>query len=280
MIPENGVYENVPEDVYHGWDLCSYSRLKVLATKTPAHLRMVLDSQRDTPAMRVGTALHRLVLEGREALESAFAVGGPINEKTGKPYGADTQRFAMWEAEQGKPVLSLDQMHQVESMAAAIGRSTAATGLLAQCPRRELSMIGSLHGQRVKARGDAYGDGMLLDIKTTGRGAGRADFERTIGSLGYGLQSAVYANVAWDVGLPVDDFVFIVVESEPPYDVGVYRIDDEVIDLYEQALPRLLERYADCVSRNHWPGTDDEVQRVGIPLWLKKALQEQGDIYQ
>ncbi len=35
--------------------------------------------------------------------------GGPINARTGKPYGASTQAYADWAATQGKPVLTDEQ---------------------------------------------------------------------------------------------------------------------------------------------------------------------------
>ena len=42
----------------------------------------------DSASYLIGRAAHTLILEGREAFEAAFALGGPINEKTGKPFGA------------------------------------------------------------------------------------------------------------------------------------------------------------------------------------------------
>lgn len=271
---EDGIIRDMPEDEYHAIDRCSYSRLKVLASKTAAHLRRELDTPRDTPAMRVGSALHCLVLEGREAYADAYAVGGPVNPKTGRPYGVETAAYAEWEASIGKPVLTARHSEQVEGMAAAILSHPGAAGLLGLCPDRELTLLATLHGQPCKARADAYGEGIILDIKTTGRGAGRAEFERTIGSMGYGIQSAFYGCVAYACGLPVEGFCFIVVEDEPPYGVACYRMLDEVVVLYEQLLPPLLERYGDCVASGKWPGYADGVQDVGVPGWLRRAIEE------
>jgi hypothetical protein len=41
-------------------------------------------------AFTVGSATHTLILEGREAFDREYIVGGPVNEKTGKTYGRDT----------------------------------------------------------------------------------------------------------------------------------------------------------------------------------------------
>ena len=50
--------------------------------------KLGLVPDRDSPAYLLGRAAHTLILEGRVAYERAFAVGGPINHRTGQPYGA------------------------------------------------------------------------------------------------------------------------------------------------------------------------------------------------
>jgi len=45
----------------------------------------------DSPAFLLGRAAHSRILEGRDVYESRFALGGPINPKTGKPYGPNTK---------------------------------------------------------------------------------------------------------------------------------------------------------------------------------------------
>lgn len=66
------------------------------------------------------SAAHTLILEGRHRYESEFAVGGPINPKTGNPFGSGTKAFAEWAEEIGKPVLRDDQAALVEHMAATV----------------------------------------------------------------------------------------------------------------------------------------------------------------
>ena len=45
-------------------------------------------------ASATGRAAHTLILEGRERFLAEYAIGGPINEKTGQPYGTTTKAFA------------------------------------------------------------------------------------------------------------------------------------------------------------------------------------------
>ena len=80
----------------------------------------------DRPAYLVGSALHTLVLEGRDRFEQEYAVGGPVNPKTGEIYGASTKAFAEWAEAQGRPVLTLAQLDLIENM--ADGRAGAPDG--------------------------------------------------------------------------------------------------------------------------------------------------------
>lgn len=61
-----------------------------------------LISDKDSAAYAFGRAAHTLILEGRDAFEREYAIGGPINPKTGKPFGSSTGAYASWLAESGK----------------------------------------------------------------------------------------------------------------------------------------------------------------------------------
>ena len=64
--------------------------------------KLGLVPDRDSPAYLLGRAAHTLILEVRVAYERAFAVGGPINPRTGQPFGAGTKAFAEWAASTGR----------------------------------------------------------------------------------------------------------------------------------------------------------------------------------
>ena len=84
----------------------------------------------DSTSYFVGRAAHVRILEGREAYEAAFAMGGPINPQTGKPFGANTQAFRAWAEAQGKPVLTQDQVELIEQMASGVAMNSEAVDLL------------------------------------------------------------------------------------------------------------------------------------------------------
>ena len=110
-----------PAEVYHAkakehltsHDLGDFRRCPLLYRKK----KLGLIADEDRPAYLIGRALHTLVLEGRDRFEAEYAVGGPINPKTGEIFGPTTKAFAEWAAAQGKPVLTVAQFDLVENMA-------------------------------------------------------------------------------------------------------------------------------------------------------------------
>ena len=63
-------------------------------------MQLGLIADNDSPALLIGRATHVRILEGRDVYEAAFAFGGPVNPKTGKPFGSNTKAFAEWAAAQ------------------------------------------------------------------------------------------------------------------------------------------------------------------------------------
>lgn len=75
IVPEVGIYEDVPADTYHAWDAASNSRLSHLL-RSPAHCREAIDNPPDpTPAQILGTAAHYCILEP-DLFEQRYTVPG------------------------------------------------------------------------------------------------------------------------------------------------------------------------------------------------------------
>ena len=101
-----------------------------------AKRRAGMIERKESPAFLIGQAAHCRILEGLDVLKSEFALGGPVNPSTGKPYGSTTKKFTEWQAKQGKPVLSYDQLDLIENMAEGVSLCEAATELSALRPGR------------------------------------------------------------------------------------------------------------------------------------------------
>jgi len=65
----------------------------------------VADSE--SPALALGRATHCLILEGRMAFDEQYIVSdGPVNAKTGEPYGKSTKTYSEWLSSQDREVVS------------------------------------------------------------------------------------------------------------------------------------------------------------------------------
>jgi hypothetical protein len=65
--------------------------------------------------------------------------------------------------------------------------------------------------------------------------------------------------------------VEIVVETEPPHDVAVYRIPAEVIEAGHDEYHRLMLKLAECKRSGEWPGAVDGEPDVSLPSWVYGA---------
>ena len=85
----------------------------------------------DRPAYLVGRAAHTLILEGLDRFEAEYVVGGPLNPKTGEPYGTGTKAWTEWAESQRRSVLTETQFETVARMNKAVRTHAVAMGLLA-----------------------------------------------------------------------------------------------------------------------------------------------------
>ncbi len=244
-----------PADVYHAkakdfltaHALNEFRRCPLLYRKK----ELGLVPERDTTAYLVGRAAHALILEGRERYQREFAVGGPINPKTGQPFGSQTKAFAEWAEKQNKPVLSDAHAALVEQMAAAVKEQLFA---------RELLSVGVAEGvvrceyagHRCQARIDWINpveDRGIVDLKT----ADEIDsFELSMRAFGYLHQVAFYRALVAAVSghcLPVH---IIAVEKREPFRCGVWQVAPAVLDQAQRENEEAMTDLRRCRETGDW----------------------------
>jgi len=171
--------------------------------------------ERDSAAYLIGRAAHTLILEGRQRYEREYAIGGPINPRTGQPYGERTKAFAEWAERQNRPVLSDTQAALVEQMAAAVGDHLFARELLAEGVAEGVVRC-EYAGHRCQARIDWINpiDGRgIVDLKT----ADELDsLELAAKALGYIHQLAFYRSLVAQVSGHVLPVHIVAVEKREP----------------------------------------------------------------
>lgn len=292
--PPPGVYENVEPWVYHSWNAVNNSSLNHML-KSPAHYRYnLLNPTEQTPAMRLGTAIHALVLEP-ETFGKHYTVAERCRSKTGKGEACKNpgtrKRLSGWYCSVSghdpvdgplapEIILPQEDLDTCFLVQKSIQAHPAASKLLWACPKRELSLVwvDAASGITCKARLDGFGDVkgelIILDLKSCSD-ASLKGFTKSVYDRGYFRAGAHYANGVDAVGLgEVRSVVFVCAETTPPYAVAVRRIRDDVLDLGRAEIQRLLLQVAECTRWDDWLAYSQEIEEVGIPAWAIKEIGE------
>jgi len=110
----------------------------------------------------------------------------------------------------------------------------------------------------------------LIDLKTTTDASPDA-FSRKLWDLDYHVQAAYYLDLWNEVtGENRTAFVFIVVETEPPYAVSVFNLSGKAICIGRETYVKDLQRMMECLERNEWPAYSNEVVEINLPPWADK----------
>ncbi|NQU19766.1 MAG: PD-(D/E)XK nuclease-like domain-containing protein [Candidatus Nealsonbacteria bacterium] len=254
-----------PEDQYHAkaaqflssHQLLDFMRCPYLHAKKRAG--QIAD--KESPAYLTGRAAHCRILEGRDTYKSRFALGGPINPATGKPYGSATKKFAQWRAEQGKPVLTQDQADLIEKMATGVALSDAAIDLLLY-GRAESVVRARYCDVPCQIRIDwTHPQRGIVDLKTCDD---LTWFEADARRYRYHHQMAFYrAVLAQAVGQDVPVHI-VAVEKKEPFRCGVWRVSDDTLAIARQENEAAIERLKIARQADRWPTGYEEIRLLDV----------------
>ncbi len=216
---------------------------------------LILDE--DRPAYLVGRAAHTLILEGIERFEADYAVGGPVNPNTGRPYGSQTKAWAEWAAAVGKEVLTDNQYVLILNMAASIGIHQVAAQLLEKGVAEGVVRTGYC-GLPSQSRLDYFTfERGIIDLKSCDD---LTWFESDARRYGYLHQVAFYQAVAECASSTRFPVHIIAVEKKEPFRSGVWRVGDDVLGQARKENEAAIERLKRCREADVWPTGYEEVR--------------------
>lgn len=228
-----------------------FSELKAIAS-SPAHYQHIKRTPRnDTPGMRLGRAVHALVLQEIEPV-----VYTDSKTRTGKAWEAFCEG-----RDDVEDILLPSEADTARWMRDAVMRHAGARAILERCKEREVAMEWEALGIQCAGRLDFRGNGALGDLKTC-RYAHPKAFFRDAARMHYDAQLPWY-----DVGGGVvpcgpdtqwsEQFI-IAVESSAPYVVQDIRLDPLRIDQGWSKVEEWVAVLKDCKARDEWPGYSRE----------------------
>ncbi len=257
---------NEPADIYHARSRSGEfmsSHLLADFRESPALYRKEINGeieQKDTPAFVLGRAAHSLILEGRFAFDRDFVVSdGPINLKTGEPYGAKTKAYAEWLASQDREVVSGKDYSFILKLQKSVSLHAAASELLG-IGTAEGVVRAEYCGVPCQIRMDWFNMGRgLVDLKTCDS---LKWFESDCRRFGYIHQLAFYRaiiRIATGDTVPVH---IIAVEKNEPFATGVWQLTGDILDTAERINEAALERYKKCLYTGVWPTGYEDIRLI------------------
>lgn len=278
------VLRDVPFVDYLRIDAMNFTRLKHYGVSA-LHGHTAEQTGIESDSLRRGRAVHTLTLEPEKFNQEYFVFELDGNTRT-KAFRE--QKQSILEANADKTVLSMEEYKDAQLMASAIARHPLASKLLARCKRRELTITWQ-HGEVVcKARIDAFGKGPYglvnehslsasaevvyqIDIKTT-RSIEPNLFSRAVADYRYDAQSAWYEDGvrAVDPARFTIVHLFIAVENKPPFDVVVYELNQDQVEVGRRYNYRCLEVYLEALRSGVYRGISESVRPLFLPSYLQR----------
>lgn len=281
-----GIHHGIPMADYLG-NTCpgpsiSRSGLWEIETRSPAHYwaHSYLNPNRvqdeDTDALRIGAAVHTLILEPDEWHERYLVRTESLDGRTkeGKAWKAEAETS-------GRKIVGYADWCMVRGVTAAVKEHPLARRAFeASAPEVTLTLKDSETGVWLKARPDALPrDARRLpfsvQLKTT-QDASPAAFAKSVWGYGYHLGAAMEIDMLAMLGWHDNPgALLIAVEKEPPYAVSLLRLSDEAVAWGRHQYRRALRRFADCLAAGKWPAYADTVTEIGLPEWAARGLERQ-----
>jgi exodeoxyribonuclease VIII len=229
-----------------------------------------------SPAMALGTLAHLLILEPERA-EAEIAVAPDCDRRT----KAGKERWDAFQAEvagRGMLMVTAEQYQTANAMRESVMRHSIARLLFAQgAAEQTLIAIDPESGARCKGRLDwlPTGHDLLVDLKTC-QSAAPGDVARDAARYAYHQQAFLYSYLWELIAGERRPFLFVFVESAPPFDVAIYELDQDALDAGERRFRQALEIWVECQASGVWPGLAwdrgagaHRIETISLPRWAR-----------
>ena len=244
------------------WDLVSRGPQFFYAR----HLAGTLNCSFDSPSIARGTAVHEWAEHGSDAFwarvveipESALGAGGRRTKAT-----------VEWEQSQKADAIFLkpEEIASYRAQFASIEANPAFHELRDATTHREVSIRWrDVGGLPLKCRPDALTPSVIWDIKTTKEQCPLETFWKSVVDYGYGFQAVHYLAGCHAAGLEVEDFIFLVTSTVPPYACHAVRLPKRLLAKAEKQLRKTIAEVQMRIELDHWlPADSGQVTELYVP---------------
>lgn len=272
-VPSDGFHplllRNMPNSEYHATHAVS-SGLMCAMDQSLAYTRWWIDqpAKKKGPALKLGSAVHAFVL-GDDEKEKYVR----LPELNLRREAERAERDWYYQTYGEEYCLSAADYELCEKLTERLWNHPQAKPFLSAMEERELSgfwtwddCLGSPKLlNRVRFDGLCPSLGCALDLKTC-QDASPTGFAQEIYDRMYYRQAAHYMAGAQALGLPIDRFIFIAVEKEEPFSVGVYPLAPRAIEKGMAERAQYLKRFNAALMTDFWPDyTEEDFLELDLP---------------
>lgn len=287
-LPYISLPNEIPNEAYHnGEEYAKYissSELKQMLI-SPKWFRFAQDNPSDTRSISLenatkGSVYHDMLCSivntgDTQSFYTQYAVfEAPINPKTGKPYGYDSQAFlAAYEEfkllNPGKEICSQGDIELAEKMIKELrfgnNHLSADINFLIKHGKAEQSHFVEYQGAYFKYRTDLKTSTKIVDWKTCQLEVPKVEnWSMQVVKMGYDISAAFYQFFDFIATGKWNTFYWVAQEKEPPYDFNLIDASNWAFEITNtgeviphsgaQKFIKLMEVYIQCVEKDEWPG--------------------------
>lgn len=246
----------MPNSDYHAHPAISKSGLDLIH-RSPAHYQYGAKREA-TRAMAIGSAIHCAILEP-ERFSVDYLLLREVKDRRSSEY---KQACKVHDPEY---VLTGEEADNVAGMQESVRSQYSMpvgeteVSVFAECPKT---------GVAVKCRFDLLTyTGHAVDLKKT-QDSSREAFAKSVYNYRYHVQDAWYRFVyELATGKALESFTFLAVEEHPPHVAMPYELGGESLIIGHNEAMADLERYAECMEYNDWPGYERTDEPLELPAW-------------
>ena len=266
----------------------NWSTLKYIAT-SPRLLHWRVDHPRpETPALRIGRAIHCLILEAGE-FEKRWICAGPCEavKKKGDVCGSGGSLYleGSWycrikshapegagDPPEGIEVVTPEELDLVKVCAESLRGHKVASEILSNGDaEQEMEWEDPETGIACRGRVDYLKANAIVDLKSTRQETVRA-FTMDVARNLYHGQLAWYHDGAIKAGrLPADAELpyIIAVSTAEPYDVAPFQLSKYTYQAGQILYRDLLLKYKQCQASEWYPGIAPDLLELEVPPWAE-----------
>jgi len=225
---------------------------------------------KESEALKKGTAIHRCVLEKGARFVDDYTVGYPINERTGKEYGAETKVVQEYLAglPKDKPFISNQEIADILKINSIVEADDWSNDAIKNglCER---TIKAKYEGIDCHIRIDCFNPHHgIIDLKKTRSASG---FLRDADKFGYWISAGFYSKIYEIKTGEKPPFIWLVVEDVEPFELVKYELDRSHLEYAQRLVESAVLEFKESIKNNSFlTGREG----INIATWWRAETEE------